>query len=141
MRKMATRNTPQRRTETKQGEGGGAAVGGGVAFQARCSAWFPAYVLAKQDAEPPFGLTSASSRIGCEATEEVDDILVRIDSRNVQHLSTKSTTCASNLNASQFRRAVEDLLCKILGVAVEVGEAESCVHFDAFDYRGSLATA
>lgn len=61
----------------KKGDAGGAAMGGGASFQARGTAWLMPYMLAEQDAELPFDLTSPISWIGCETTAEVDDVLVR----------------------------------------------------------------
>lgn len=75
----------------KKGDGGGAAMGGGANYQVRGTAWLMAYMLAEQDAELPFGLTSPISWIGCETTAEVDDILARTVSGHSAVVQAKRT--------------------------------------------------
>jgi hypothetical protein len=41
-----------------RGSGGGKAMGGGRDFQARVAAWLATHMLAEEDSEPPFALTS-----------------------------------------------------------------------------------
>ncbi|HEX8360455.1 MAG TPA: hypothetical protein VF613_10120, partial [Longimicrobium sp.] len=60
-----------------------------------------AYMLAEQDAEPPFGLTSPISWIGCETAEEVDDILVRMESGHSGVVQAKRTI---TLDKQRIRR-------------------------------------
>jgi hypothetical protein len=53
------------------------------------------YMLAEEDAEPPFGLTSTIRWIGCETTEEVDDILIRVQSGHSGVVQAKRTITLS----------------------------------------------
>lgn len=129
MGQMARPNTPKRKMGTKKGEGGGAAMGGGAGFQARGTAWLSAYMLAEQDAEPPFGLTSAIGWIGSETTEEVDDILVRMVGGHSGVIQAKRTI---TLDTQRLRRG------KLSPFASAI---DQCVRYFLERKRGTSASA
>lgn len=62
------------RKSRKKGTGGGAATGAGVRFQARMAAWLSVHILAEDNAETPWELTSSLRNVSCETSAAVDDI-------------------------------------------------------------------
>lgn len=119
----------------KRSSAGGAAMGGGAEYQARVAAWLMTYMLAEQDAELPFQLTSPIRWIGCETTEDVDDILVRTESGHIAALQTKRTVSLDKQHARQgkltpFASAVDQCVRQYLGAGA-AASAGSAAMLDA----------
>ena len=86
-------------------------------------------MLAEEDAEPPFGLRSPVVRLACEASQEVDDLILTTGRECVAYVQAKRTVSLSGKPRSELAKAVGQFVRQFLATRAAAGG--TTVHSDA----------
>ncbi len=109
-------------------------MGGGADYQARVTAWVAVHMLAEKDAEAPFGLNASVTRIACESSEPVDDLIVATDTGPVAYVQVKRTVSLSSNEQSELASAVDQFVRQFVqgNTPTETSEDPSNAAHDRF---------